>query len=87
MPLKNSQYNAILRRYDQLRFESIRQLDARRQEVYAAIPQLRQLDEVVARDGHVVRDVFGRARGSLGGQIQDGADTVVCGCLELHGSS
>lgn len=48
MPLKNSQYNTILRRYDQLRFESIRQLDARRQEVYAAIPQLRQLDEDMA---------------------------------------
>ena len=87
MPLKNSQYNTILRRYDQLRFESIRQLDARRQEVYAAIPQLRQLDEIVAWDGHVVRDDFRRTGGPLRGQIQDCANAVVSRCFELHGFS
>lgn len=49
MPLKNSQYNAITRRYDQIRFENSRQLEARRQEVYTAVPRIRQLDEDMAR--------------------------------------
>ena len=48
MPLKNSQYNAIIRRYDQLRFENSRQLEARRQKVYGAVPQIRQIDEDMA---------------------------------------
>ena len=49
MPLKNSQYNAILRRYDQLQFENNYALEQRQQEVYAAIPQIQKLDEAIAQ--------------------------------------
>ena len=46
--------------------------------------QLRQLDEVVARNGHVLRDIFRGAGGTLRSQVQDGAHTIIGGCLELH---
>ena len=49
--------------------------------------KLCKLDEVIARDGHVVRDVFRRAGGPLRGQIQDCANAVVSRCFELHGFS
>ena len=46
--------------------------------------QLGQLDEIVPRYGHVLRDIFGGARGTLCGQVQDGAHAIVRRCLELH---
>lgn len=49
MPLKNSQYNAILRRYDQLQFDNNRRLEQRRQEVYSSVPKIREIDAQIAR--------------------------------------
>lgn len=48
MPLKNSQYNAILRQYDQLQFENIHRQEQRQMEIYRIIPQIREIDELIA---------------------------------------
>ena len=49
MPLKNSQYNAILRQYDQLQFENNYRLEQHQQEIYSKIPQIREIDELMAQ--------------------------------------
>ncbi len=49
MALKNPQYNAIIRRYDQLQLANNRQLEERQQEVYKIIPAMTQLDEQIAQ--------------------------------------
>ncbi|MBB5263383.1 DNA replication protein DnaC [Catenibacillus scindens] len=51
MPLKNSQYNTILRWYDQLQAQNQRQLEQRQEEIYNAIPEIARLDEAIARTG------------------------------------
>lgn len=48
MPLKNSQYNAVLRRYDQLQFQNRHQLEQRQMEIYKVIPKIREIDEIIA---------------------------------------
>ncbi len=45
MALKNDQYNRILREYDERRFQNKYELDKRIQEVYQAIPQLKDLED------------------------------------------
>ncbi len=47
MALKNDQYNRILREYDERRFRSKYELDKRIQEVYEAIPRLREIEEEI----------------------------------------
>ena len=42
MALKNPQYNAIIRQYDQLQLANNRQLEERQQEIYKAIPAMSQ---------------------------------------------
>lgn len=49
MPLKNSQYNAVLRWYDQLQAQNQRQLEQHREEIYNAIPDIARIDEDIAR--------------------------------------
>lgn len=49
MALKNPQYNAIIRQYDQLQLANNRRLEERQQEVLKAIPAMAQLDEQIAQ--------------------------------------
>ena len=48
MALKNPQYNAIIRRYDQLQLENNRLLEERTREIYELIPEYARLDEQIA---------------------------------------
>jgi DNA replication protein DnaC len=50
MPLSNAQYDEIMREYDQRQLQNRRTLDARRREVYARVPLLRELDSAVASE-------------------------------------
>ena len=49
MALKNPQYNAIIRQYDQLQFANNRRLEEHQKEVFEAIPAMAQLDEQIAQ--------------------------------------
>lgn len=57
MALKNDQYNQLLREYDTRRFQNKHDLDRRRTEAYAAVPELKEIeDEIVtlsARSGRM----------------------------------
>ena len=44
MALSNSQYNAIMREYERLQAESRSELRARKEKIYAAVPELRALE-------------------------------------------
>lgn len=48
MPIKNHQYNSILREYDARRLKSHREMAERRERLYKEIPMLKQLDEQIA---------------------------------------
>ena len=48
MPLSNSQYDEIMREYDQRQLQDRRILDERRKEVFQKIPQLKELESTVA---------------------------------------
>ena len=48
MALSNSQYNAIMRIYNQRQFQNKYEQDKRVEEIYRRIPQIRQLDEAVS---------------------------------------
>ncbi len=45
MPIKNDQYNQILREYDRRRFQNKHDLDRRREEAFEMIPELKQLED------------------------------------------
>ena len=47
MALKNYQYNTILREYDNKRLQSQYELKKRKEEVYAKLPELTQIDEEI----------------------------------------
>lgn len=47
MPLKNDQYNQILRQYEERRFKNKHELDNRIKEAYEAIPMLEELDDEI----------------------------------------
>lgn len=49
MPLKNYQYNSILREYDERRLESHRQLEERKKHLYEELPELDELDSRIIR--------------------------------------
>ena len=44
MPLKNAQYDALMRRYEDTRMRHREELDARTQEIYSALPAMTELD-------------------------------------------
>ena len=48
MPLKNYQYNSILCEYDERRLKSHRELEKRQAVLYAAIPELNDIDREIA---------------------------------------
>lgn len=48
MPIKNHQYNSILREYDARRLKSHREAMARREKLYREIPRLKELDDEIA---------------------------------------
>ena len=48
MPIKNHQYNSILREYDARRLKSHRETMARREKLYREIPRLKELDDEIA---------------------------------------
>ena len=48
MPLSNSQYDEIMREYDQRQLQDRRILDERRKEVFQKIPKLKELESTVA---------------------------------------
>ncbi len=48
MPLKNYQYNSILREYDERRLKSHRELEKRQASLYAAIPELDEIDREIS---------------------------------------
>ncbi|WP_343210091.1 ATP-binding protein [Anaerolentibacter hominis] len=47
MALRNDQYNRISRDYDRRRFENKHNMDLRREEIYAAIPELTEIDNAI----------------------------------------
>lgn len=48
MSLSNSQYNAIMRIYNQRQFQDKYEQDERVKEVYRRIPQIRQLEDAMS---------------------------------------
>lgn len=48
MPLKNAQYNAIMRQYDLRRFEAVNEQKRRREHIYETIPQFMDIDAEIA---------------------------------------
>ena len=48
MSLNNSQYNAIMRIYNQLQFQDKYEQDQRREEVYQKVPQIRQIEDEIS---------------------------------------
>ena len=61
MPLKNYQYNSILRRYDARRLESHRRLEERRRLLYEQLPELSEID-----NNGISRRPYSRCPGSQG---------------------
>ncbi|HUM82219.1 MAG TPA: ATP-binding protein [Lachnospiraceae bacterium] len=50
MPLQNSQYDSIMRKYDETRERHRQALDRRTQEVYEKLPEVKSLDDAVASE-------------------------------------
>ena len=48
MSLTNSQYNEIMREYNQLKFRHARELEERVQEIYEKVPSIRELENEIA---------------------------------------
>ena len=59
MSLSNSQYNAIMRIYNQRQFQNKYEQDQRVKEVYGRIPQIRQIEDAMS-----TQKAFGRGRES-----------------------
>lgn len=47
MPLSNSQYDEIFRKYDEKQLASQHQLERRTKDVYARIPALKEIDDAI----------------------------------------
>lgn len=56
MALSNSQYNALMREYEQQQRKDRVERDARVQEVYRRIPQIEKLDQEIAGSGQSARE-------------------------------
>ena len=66
MSLTNSQYDEIMREYNQLKFRHARELEERIQEIYERIPAIRELDnEITSLAAGQARKLLGGDRGSL----------------------
>ncbi len=50
MPLTNSQYQAIMRIYNERQYQDKHDQDLRRQEVYARVPQVKELEDAIASE-------------------------------------
>ena len=48
MPLQNYQYDKIMREYSKTQSRNRRLLEEHKQEIYAKIPRIREIDEEVA---------------------------------------
>ena len=48
MSLNNSQYNAIMRIYNQRQFQDKYEQDQRREEVYQKVPQIKQIEDEIS---------------------------------------
>ena len=75
MPLSNSQYDEIMREYDQRQLQDRRILDERRREVFQKIPQLKELESTVAsrsvRQARLLLDGDTSALASLKEELAD----------------
>ncbi len=75
MSLSNSQYNAIMRIYNQRQFQNKYEQDRRVREVYERIPQIRQIDDTISTQAVAcarrILDGDGRARQVLRHQLED----------------
>ena len=75
MPLSNSQYDEIMREYDQRQLQDRRILDDRRREVFQKIPQLKELESTVAsrsvRQARLLLDGDTSALASLKKELAD----------------
>lgn len=75
MPLSNSQYDEIMREYDQRQLQDRRILDERRREVFQKIPQLKELESTVAsrsvRQARLLLDGYTSALASLKEELAD----------------
>lgn len=75
MPLSNSQYDEIMREYDQCQLQDRRILDERRRKVFQKIPQLKELESTVAsrsvRQARLLLDGDTSALASLKEELAD----------------
>lgn len=75
MSLSNSQYNAIMRIYNQRQFQNKYEQDRRIKEIYERIPQIRQLEEAMSTQAVAcakrILDGDLRAKQVLKGQLED----------------
>lgn len=75
MPLSNSQYDEIMREYDQRQLQDRRILDERRKEVFQKIPKLKELESTVAsrsvRQARLLLDGDTSALASLKEELAD----------------
>ena len=73
MALQNSQYDRIMREYNQRQTDNRRLLEERRQEVYARFPEMVSLDaEIASVSAQAVRQALtgGKANGSAAEKIR-----------------
>ena len=71
MPLSNSQYDEIMRDYNQRQLENRHIQDARRTEVYRKIPRLREIDSSVASIAVQKARLFLNGTDSAMGDLKD----------------
>ncbi|MEG0216602.1 MAG: DNA replication protein DnaC, partial [Hungatella sp.] len=75
MALSNSQYNAIMRTYNQKQLDNKHDQDRRVQEIYEQIPQIRQIEDAISSQalicGKRLLDGDVTARSNLKAQIED----------------
>lgn len=88
MSLSNSQYDAIMRIYNQRQFQNKYEQDQRIREVYTQVPQIRHLDDAMStqavRCARRLLDGDGRARQALKSQLEDLGEQKAA-LLEAHG--
>ena len=75
MPLQNYQYDKIMREYSKTQSRNRRLLEEHKQEIYAKIPRIREIDEEVATLSTQ------KARALLSGQASGTEDLKAATCL------
>ena len=75
MALSNSQYNTIMRLYNERQFQNKYEQDRRVKEVYERLPQIRQIDEEVSTQAAAcarrLLDGDTKARAALKQRLED----------------